>query len=163
MYMKKGFTLLEVLVVVLIVVIITLIAVPSYNKSQDKNRYLAASGVLVELGNGVRMALEDYPGLEISSQKVQGSFTSLSENQALSSPQAQDFVNWMFTHKYITQIPWESGNTYMGYSFYVSTKGNANCGTDCKKTGAIACMNGSNLNEKYRCAWIDQSGNLLHD
>ena len=42
--MKKGFTLLEVLIVVVIAVSVAVFAVPAYKKTQDKNRYLAAQG-----------------------------------------------------------------------------------------------------------------------
>ena len=54
----KGFTLLEIMIVVVIAVSVAAFAVPAYKKAQDRNRYLAAQGVLIDLGNGVKMLRE---------------------------------------------------------------------------------------------------------
>ena len=56
---QKGFTLLEVLIVVVIAVSVAAFAVPAYKKSQDRNRYMAAQGALIDLGNGVRALRAD--------------------------------------------------------------------------------------------------------
>lgn len=60
---RQGFTLLEVLVVVMIAAVVTMFAVPAYKKAQDKNRFMAASGVLVDLANGAKMFHADYPSI----------------------------------------------------------------------------------------------------
>ena len=54
----KGFTLLEIMIVVVIAVSVAAFAVPAYKKAQDRNRYLAAQGVLIDLGNGIKMLRE---------------------------------------------------------------------------------------------------------
>ena len=166
---KKGFTLLEVLVVVLIAVIVTLFAVPAYQKSQDKNRYLAASSVLMDLGNVVRMTLEEYPNVSVASKQVTNVFTVADLGAALNTvPTSSNIVTWMFQNKYFNEFPLESSK-YMKYKFYISTTGNADCSTSgtsaisCKKTDAIACMSGDNLNAQYTCAWVDKAGNLHHN
>ena len=56
---NKGFTLLEVLIVVVIAVSVAAFGVPAYKKSQERNRYLAAQGVLMDLGNAVRTFRQD--------------------------------------------------------------------------------------------------------
>ena len=61
----RGFTLLEVMLVVLIAVLVTMAAVPAYKRNQDRNRYMAASGVLMELGTAIRIAQEEFPDANV--------------------------------------------------------------------------------------------------
>ena len=51
---KKGFTLLEVLIVMVIIASLFSFAFPAYKKAQDRNKYLNARGVLEDLGFAVR-------------------------------------------------------------------------------------------------------------
>lgn len=161
---KKGFTLLEVLVVVLIAVLVTLFAVPAYKKSQDKNRYLAASGVLMDLANAVRMTLEEYPNVSVVSRNLTGIGTVDNEASAKSPTEGDEsnIIYWMFTQGYFNNFPL-TNSAYMGYSYAVSTTGKANCGSSCAKTNAIACMSGNNANTQFTCAWVDKSGILHHN
>ena len=165
---KKGFTLLEVLVVVLIAVLVTLFAVPAYKKSQDKNRYLAASGVLMDLANAVRMTLEEYPTVNTGSVQVtKSAFTTSDLGDALTVAPNGNLVVWMFQNQYFNEFPLDNSNKYMGYSYAVSTAATidtpANCGNSCAKTNAIACMSGNNANTQFTCAWVDKSGILHHN
>ena len=169
MYIKKGkgFTLVEVLTVVLIGAIVVLFAIPNYRKSQDKNRYLTASGVLMELGNGVNMLREDFPGLSLSSGEVSRSavfYSSSSdplEDVSGSSITSYSVISWLVYNNYLTSFPLDDSGQYLGYSFAVSTTGAANC--SCNTGEAVACMTGSNANTAYRCAWVDKSGILHHN
>ena len=62
MQKRNGFTLLEVLIVVVIAVSVAAFAVPAYKKTQEKNKYLAAQGVLLDLGTAVRALRADGGG-----------------------------------------------------------------------------------------------------
>lgn len=151
-----GFTLLEVLIVVVIAVLVTLFAVPAYKKSQDKNRYMAASGVLMDLANAARMVKEDYPDLDVTVSLANASGACTDELTIAANP-----LLFMHCHKYLNPVPL-TNTQYMGYNFVLSTQGNASCGNACKPASAVACMSGQNRIEEYTCAWVDKSG-LLHN
>ena len=51
---KRGFTLLEILIVVIILASVLAFALPAYKRTQDRNLYTAATGVLIDLGNAVQ-------------------------------------------------------------------------------------------------------------
>ena len=51
---KRGFTLLEILIVVIILASVLAFAFPAYKRTQDRNLYTAATGVLIDLGNAVQ-------------------------------------------------------------------------------------------------------------
>lgn len=153
---RKGFTLLEVLVVVVIAVLVTMFAVPSYRKAQDRNRFMAASGVLLDLGNAMRMFKADYgTKVSISSQTI----TANASGTCPDEPSSSNLVLFLQCHKYLNNIPLQS-STYQGYQFAVSTKNTANCGSNCTKSGAVACMSGTNSISEYTCAWVDNGGIL---
>jgi prepilin-type N-terminal cleavage/methylation domain-containing protein len=65
---KRGFTLIEVLVVVVVIAIIAILAFPSYKKANEVSKNEAARGKLLELSNAVRMYNEDARG----SQRIAG-------------------------------------------------------------------------------------------
>lgn len=157
---RGGFTLLEVLIVVVISVMVTLFAVPMYKKSQDRNRYMAASGVLLDLGNAVRMLKTDKPDITVSAT-VSGNATTAQKNAITSdtTPTSSNVVAWLQANKYLNTIPFNGASTYMGYTFKLHTGGSASC-TGC--TSGIACMQGSNSLDQYTCAWVDASGVLHH-
>lgn len=67
---KKGFTLIEVLVVVVLIAIVSMIAFPSFKKSREVNRNEAAKVKLLEVANAARMYNED------AATKVAGRFGS---------------------------------------------------------------------------------------
>ena len=152
-----GFTLLEVLVVVVIAVLVVVAAVPAYKKTQEKNRYMAAQGVLMDLANGVRMVKAEYPSLTTNAIQVTGNDASSDPD-----PTSNNLVGWMMSNKYISQIEFDN-QAYMRYKFSISTNENANCnqtGISCEHTGAVACMSGSNEIAEYTCAWVDNQGDL---
>ncbi len=164
---RKGFTLIEVLTVVLIGAIVVLFAIPNYRKSQDKNRYLTASGVLMELGNGVNMLREDFPWVDLTSDAVKreavfyvgtGAYLTVGSDGEMTG---STVISWLVFNNYLNSFPIDDFGRYLGYSFAISTTGAANC--SCNTGEAVACMTGANANTAYRCAWVDKSGILHHN
>lgn len=150
-----GFTLLEVLVVVIISIVVVMFAAPAYKKTQERNRFLAAEGVLVELANGIRMVQAEYPGISKSADVSNG------DNSTVSPYDTTNIVHWMMTNKYMSKIDFTSGSTYLGYKFKVSTTGAASC-SGCSGNG-VACMYESgvtNVFTEYRCVYIDSNGDI---
>ncbi|MBR3631746.1 MAG: type II secretion system protein [Elusimicrobiaceae bacterium] len=164
---RKGFTLIEVLTVVLIGALVVLFAIPNYRKSQDKNRYLTASGVLMELGNGVNIVREDFPGVDLTSGSVtRGAvfYSGTSPSFEVGSGESvtgTTVISWLVYNNYLTSFPIDNSGQYLGYRFAISTTGAANC--SCNTGEAVACMTGSNANSSYTCAWVDKSGILHHN
>ncbi len=64
--MKKGFTLIEVMIVVVIAVSVAAFAVPAYKKSQEQNRFLAAEGKLLEISSGLHNVIQMDKGTSCS-------------------------------------------------------------------------------------------------
>lgn len=163
---KRGFTLVEVMVVVLITVMLTMLSVPIYKKNQDKNRYLAASGVLMELGNAVRMLQDTYEEVSCGTA-VTANGAVLSESEAAATPTCTNLISWLQTNRYLSKIPFENGK-YKGYVFHILTdypQGEVNCGTayNCDGKDGVACMAGDNSVEEYRCVWVDRWGNFHYN
>lgn len=152
----KGFTLLEVLIVVLIAVMVTMFAVPAYRKAQDRNRYLAAVGVLMEMASAAQIMHEDFPDYT-------NSLTVTENAEWTTCPETpnSDALAYLQCHKYLSDIPFKNGS-YQGYIFSLSPMARAACGNSCSiSTDAWACMNGDNLITEYQCAWVDRNG-ILH-
>ncbi len=155
---RRGFTLVEVLIVVVIAVTVTVFAVPSFKKSQARTQYMAASGVLMELATATQILTEEYPALEITSAAFSSNPTT-----APTIPTISDAVAWMQSNQYLGKVDFQSGK-YKGYAFAFSTKGAANCGTSCKKANAVACMaNTNHMTQAYRCAWVSSLDGMLHN
>lgn len=56
---KKGFTLVEILIVVVILASVVAFGVPSYRKAQIRSRFNAALGTLTQLGGGINNLYSD--------------------------------------------------------------------------------------------------------
>ena len=164
---NKGFTLLEVLIVVVIAVSVAAFGVPAYKKSQERNRYLAAQGVLMDLGNAVRTLRQD---LAISSSRT---FPISSATQLLSSWQTTtqegeladlstdaDLGAAMFTRKYMSPIQFPTGTSvYKGYSFYICPQNSSStsncCGGD---SSVVACTTNGISSSNYEWARYHKNG-----
>lgn len=59
---RRGFTLVELLVVMAVLVIITAVAVPAYNRSQEKMRQTQCISNLNSIGQALRMYRLDWKG-----------------------------------------------------------------------------------------------------
>lgn len=160
---RRGFTLLEVLIVVLIAVLVTMAAIPMYKRNQDRNRYMAASAVLVEMAEAMRLAKEAYPSTNLN---ISGTFSS--NNIITDSSNPGDLgtapTTWagLQSRKYMSYVPFENGK-YMGYTFKYNIRGSVTCGNSCKGgSAAVACMTGTNSITGLNCAWVDKYGNVTH-
>ena len=156
---KGGFTLLEVLTVVIIAILVTLFAIPVYKKSQTKNNYLAASGVLVDLANAARMLQEEYPTLSLESVGFTAN-ASVTASAAAAVPTQSNVIGWLQKNRYLSEVPFSSGS-YKGYSYKFSTASGLTCAKDCGGKLWLACM--SSTVNPISCAWVDKSGNLHHN
>lgn len=156
MYGKKGFTLLEILIVVIIAMSVLFFAVPSYKRSKDKAAYTAAQGLLVELrsamlsmrqdlrnaGNSVTVPTSSSQAAQLQAawqDEADANYSSatLADMDVLSAalvPYA------LFAKNYLQPIPFGAGNTFSRYEFYlcpVNGSSDACCGSDKK---VVACM-----------------------
>lgn len=177
----KGFTLVEILVVVLIGIAAALVAVPVFQHSQAKNRYLAASGVLMDLGNAITLVQEQYPDLLLDPTQITGNGGDVTSEAADLAPTSTNLMGWLRANKYIQNIPFEgSTGTYRGYTFWVKTVTSTDenlfqetcCAPSIDQTHVmtesvgkpiVACMTGENINSEYTCAWVDKFGNVTHN
>lgn len=130
----KGFTLIEVLVVVVLIAIISMIAFPSFKKSREITKNEGARIKLLEVANAARMYNED------ATDKVAGRF-----GQALSSSFKNPEV--LFDPKnalkaaYLKNRESWSGEglslNYNGYTYYI-------CNPDIAGTQPISvCVSGT--------------------
>ncbi len=153
---KRGFTLLEVLVVVVIALSVAVFAVPAYKKTQDLNNYTAAQGVLLNLGSAVRnlqmdasaAGKDDWP--KDNSVQVTASWQNaanatdpdiVSKHKTVAELETADFPYALFA-MYMAPIPF-TNEMYKGFKFYVcpaNTKSSST--TDCcnKDREVVACM-----------------------
>lgn len=178
----RGFTLVEILMVVLIGIATSLIAVPVYRNMQDKNRYLAAEGVLRDLGSAMTALTENHPDYLFGPVEVTGNGDDVGGAALDSAPgvpttNANAVIGWLRGNNYIKRLPLSSG-VYKGYTFWIKTDpGEDFSDEDCcslrNETNAVvetaamgnvlACMSGANGNREYQCAWVDKLGNLRHN
>jgi len=161
---KRGFTLLEVMVVVLIAVLVTMASVPVYKRNQERNRYLAATGVLMELGTAVRLTKEEYPNLSCSFQVTGNANPITVQTQLDKKPTCDNLLAWMRGKNYLSVIPFEN-QKYKGYSLYINASNHRGIGTndDCNGHKGYACMSGSNDIDEYKWAWVDIFGTVINE
>lgn len=156
----SGFTLLEVLIVVVIAVLVTMFAVPSYRKAQDRNRFMSATGVLMDIGNASRMVSLDYPDV-----RYNGSISSNADWTADNCPEeltSSNVLQFLQCRKYLNDLPLDSSGHYQGYTFKIGVGGNVSCRGSSSICSGVACMLGSNSITQYTCAAVDQSGVLTY-
>lgn len=148
MQKRNGFTLLEVLIVVVIAVSVAAFALPAYKKTQEKNKYMAAQGVLLDLGSAVRAVRADmsdgsFPSGSSPEQVTTSWNSTAAPDDEITSSNAK---YELFRRKYMAPIPFDSGNTYKGFSFYVCPQGTASSAQCCGNNSAvIACMRNPSL------------------
>ncbi len=182
--MKKraGFTLLEILVVVVIAISVTAFAVPAYKKTQERNNFLAARGVLMDLGAAMQAMRSDLlsAGKDLSQapsavsaikttyqNSTKTAYKNIANYSSLDSlTLSDDNVRYtLFAREYMQPIPLNSSHAYKGYYFYLCPigGGNSKCCRSSKNT--IACMRkaSSCSSADYPGAYIDNETNLVVD
>ena len=130
---KKGFTLLEILIVVVIASSVLAFALPAQKRATDRNKYLAAQGVLLDIGSAVQAKRADL--------KMAGSTTTFPDPNEVT----QVLSNATIGTEYLQDIPFndETNAVYKNYKFYICPQDvAANDTTYCCGNNAkyIACM-----------------------
>lgn len=136
MFNKKGFTLIEVLVVVVLIAIVSMIAFPSFKKSREITKNEGARLKLLEVSNAARMYNEDAP------IKVAGRFGQ-AQAGGFVDPQVLFYDTNALKVAYLkNKDAWSGSGTnlnYNGYTYYV-------CNPDIAGAQPItACKDGSDL------------------
>lgn len=136
MFNKKGFTLIEVLVVVVLIAIVSMIAFPSFKKSREITKNEGARLKLLEVSNAARMYNEDAP------IKVAGRFGQ-AQAGGFVDPQVLFYDTNALKVAYLkNKDAWSGSGTnlnYNGYTYYV-------CNPDISGGQPIsACVNGTEL------------------
>ena len=140
---RKGFTLIEVLVVVLVIAIVALIAFPSYRRARLTSQNEMARAKLVEVANAARMFNEDNRG----ANRVAGGFGE-SPVQNFNSPlmlfttvHGDISITDNSGFSYIRDVEWDflgDVRHYRGYRFFI-------CNPDIGGTQPIAECNDSRI------------------
>ena len=114
MKQQKGFTLLEVLIVVVIAVSVAAFSVPAYKKMQDRNRYMAAQGVLIDVGSAIRSFQLDAncSFFDRRPYKFVKTQQNAEDEGKICLPKA------LFFYKYLSPIPFDEDDKYKGYTIY---------------------------------------------
>lgn len=129
---EKGFTFVEVLVIVVLIAIISLVAVPSYKKGLETSKNNQAKGKLVEIANAARLYNEDARGAD----QVAGTFGEAAagyrDPQVLFFSTADGTEADERNYAYLKDSEAFNGKTFRGYEFYICTpdKADASCGGD---------------------------------
>lgn len=159
MHGRKGFTLLEMLVVVVIAGSVLLFAVPAYKRMQDKNAFTSAQGVLMELRSAVLALRQDlalspssysFPGtsplqLDASWQNENFGGYAVILQTSVQDLDTDKLKNALFIKKYIQPIHFDSGTSkFRNYDFYIcpTTASTAACCGNNKNV--VACMQDTN-------------------
>ncbi|MCQ2410849.1 MAG: type II secretion system GspH family protein [Elusimicrobiaceae bacterium] len=159
--MKKthGVTLLEVLIVIVIASSVLVFALPAYKRTQDRSLFLAAQGLLVDLGSAVRSLQADlrladsrksFPKdnsiqLVRTWQNESSSTYSQVGQKKLESLNNDELPYALFAHGYLQPVRFDSpaSNEHKKYTFFICPQNQASTSnTDCcnKDSKVVACM-----------------------
>ncbi len=161
--MKKGFTLVEILIVVVIAVSVAAFSVPAYKKAQEKASYNAAAGFLSQLGTAVKnlradLAMEGSNRLfpvdgkiaqvDINWSNVQNANYTTATNAAKVSDLDTNIKlgSSLVARGYMPAFPFQA-LPYNGYSFYICPQ-NAPSTDNCCASDVVVCMQ-NNLSINY--------------
>lgn len=157
MFLKRGFTLVEMLFVVIIAAGALALALPSYKNMRERGKFQAASGMLIDLGGAVESITRDLAmqGVSVTVGAsapllYQGETQEPSEKYSLKEwvkaassgkPREERVLKSLVPFKYIKKFQGQ-GN----FNYYVLTNTSANS-TNCKGTTTsplagtlVACM-----------------------
>ena len=122
---KKGFSFIEVLIIVVLIAVLSLIAVPSYKKSIETSKNNQARAKLVEIANAAQMFNEDMRGCHKIAGNLSGtnvpSCGSGSFQQAyLLFSQVGNDTDAGANYAYLKDVSsFSEGYLYRGYEFYI--------------------------------------------
>ncbi len=143
--MKKqtGFTLIEILIVVVIAVSVAAFALPAYKKTQDRANFLAAQGVLMDLGNAVQMLREEvdfpFPAAARSVMKNWQENSSIDPEET--APVTGNAHYFLFLRKYLSPIPFNVASLYKNYRFVLCPENTASSSYCCNgDSNVVVCM-----------------------
>lgn len=189
MYSKKGFTLIEVLIVVAISLSVLIFAVPAYKKTQEKAKFEAAMGTLVNVGTAVNLVREKiievhgpnsgikFPGMSGGDGKIplqsslQSGVSSTDETSDYTAPYGagpgqildSERIKAMFAQKLIAPIPFDKdASSYKGYFFFLCPEINTSAQGCCPKNAvAVACMSNDSADKAYYSAYFTKMGEVV--
>ena len=175
MFVKKGFTLVEILFVLIIMAGIVAYAVPSYRRAKERSRYEAAQGILVNIGNAIQFLKKDlalhenytfsFPTEAASHQMPNGTgdlqlgclLTPREYIQSGSSSGQRNnrFAEVLFGAKYLENFN-IGGSAYNFYAINEGAGTPAVCQKNCVRsagatTRVVACMCLSSTNNTTGC------------
>lgn len=151
---RKGFSFIEVLVIVVLIAILSLIAVPSYKKGVETSKNNQARGKLLEIATAARMYNEDARGQD----RIAGYFGTPATGYKDPKDLFYNTASGAATESYAYLKDVGSFNadfTYRGYKFYIcmpngdgSGAGDSNCNSD---VNVIAIMEATSsvTDERY--------------
>ena len=165
---KKGFTLLEILLVIVILVVVSLFAVPAYKKSIARSKYNSALGTLVQFGTALQMLKQDT-GVSWQMDPVRFvpstwfTDTNVSEAEQLDKNEINDINPAMFkaalvAHGYMIK-PLSLDSTYDFYMCNLNGDPEFCCQEDtlaCMQLPAGTCVEGTN--EEFAGALFKRDG-----
>ena len=179
---RVGFTLVEVLVVVVIAVSVTAFAVPLYKKTQERNRFLAAQGILMDLSTALQSLRADF----ISVDRTDGATAPAapapltSDHQTSSKSDYQKAQNAtsladdsnvtvarvpyaLFARDYMQPIPYDSGSSYKGYQYYICPATLHTQTNHCCHLSTVACMKkksgcAATTSADFQGAYVNEGG-----
>ncbi|MBI5744597.1 MAG: type II secretion system protein [Elusimicrobia bacterium] len=124
--MKKGFTLIELMVVVLIMGILASMSIPYYYKTVETSKATDSVSIGHLLGSANRMYILDNPG---AASAISGQVTnSCNTSNCTGASNACRIV----ACSYVAQQDWDAGS----YNYYVC---NGNSGGSCCAANAVSC------------------------
>lgn len=119
--MKKGFTLIEVMIVVVIAVTVAAFAVPAYKRSMERNKFMAAEGKLIELSSALRNVQQMFGGYSCPNTTPEDMYLNQDEGvsaarKTLNKAGCQKYPNICMQRNGYTKATLEDSMNSYGYS-----------------------------------------------
>ncbi|MGB2579078.1 prepilin-type N-terminal cleavage/methylation domain-containing protein [Elusimicrobium simillimum] len=158
--MKKGFTLVELLIVVVIVTLVVVVAVPSFRNAQENSKNQRAQALLIDIAGAVQNYKATGGGKTVAGYLDKKHFPSTPSCGAVDETN----LDCLAYAGLLKPINWDADTTnyYNGYQFQICTnltqKGCCN--------NALVAMQSNKESGRFiktKCAWITKMGELKHN